>query len=246
MEFFHSQEFVSNPSFSNICQGQSSLMEILKVGNSNMVTKSTAETTKSMAACKNHSEAERRRRKRINGHLSTLRSLLPNTIKTDKASLLAEVVRRVKELKQTTSELAAAAATSTNGCTRNHNNNNYIKTSNNHDECMMIPSETDELDLFYCDQHYGTIKAVICFEDRPELMSDIISALNSVQAKVVRAEMATIGGRTKIVLWLLHGSPDRDEGLTATRRALVVLMGSPVVMSCQDLAGGKRIRRSHY
>ncbi|KAL8133931.1 transcription factor bHLH30-like [Apium graveolens] len=235
MEYFHSQEFVADPSSSNIYQGQSSLMEILKAGNSKVVTKSTAETRKSMEACKNHSEAERRRRMRINGHLSTLRTLLPGTIKTDKASLLAEVVRRVKELKETTSELAAAAAAA----------NNY----HNHDEYMIIPSETDELDLFYCDQHHRTIKAVICCEDRPELMSDIISSLNSVQAKIMRAEMATIGGRTKIVLWLLHCSVDRDEGLMATRRALVVLMGSPVVMlseSGQDLPGGKRIRMSPH
>lgn len=174
-------------------------------------------------------------------------------MQADKASLLAEVVRRVKELKETTSELVAATAASTNNCcTRNHDNNNYINTSNNyhkHDEYMIIPSETDELDLFYCDQHYGTIKAVICCEDRPELMSDIVSALNSVQAKIVRAEMATVGGRTKILLWLLHGSLDRDEGLTATRRALVVLMGSPVVLlsdSAQDLPAGKRIRMSRH
>ncbi|KAI4333887.1 hypothetical protein L6164_018641 [Bauhinia variegata] len=57
-------------------------------------------TERSIAALKNHSEAERRRRARVNSHLDTLRSVIPGAKKMDKASLLAEVIRHLKDLKR--------------------------------------------------------------------------------------------------------------------------------------------------
>ncbi|RLN16369.1 transcription factor bHLH30-like [Panicum miliaceum] len=42
---------------------------------------------KALAASKSHSEAERRRRERINAHLARLRSLLPNTTKSDELTV---------------------------------------------------------------------------------------------------------------------------------------------------------------
>uniref|UniRef100_A0A803MJ52 BHLH domain-containing protein n=1 Tax=Chenopodium quinoa TaxID=63459 RepID=A0A803MJ52_CHEQI len=84
------------------------------------------ETTeaKALAASRiHHKEAEKRRRERINSHLDRLRSILPCTSKTDKATLLSKVVQRVLELKRQTSEL-------------------------NELDNLMIPSENDEPDLF--------------------------------------------------------------------------------------------------
>lgn len=51
------------------------------VKTSSGVGKKDASEAKALAALKNHSEAERRRRERINSHLSTLRGLVPCTEK---------------------------------------------------------------------------------------------------------------------------------------------------------------------
>lgn len=47
------------------------------------VGKKEISEAKALAALKNHSEAERRRRERINAHLATLRGLVPCTEKVD-------------------------------------------------------------------------------------------------------------------------------------------------------------------
>lgn len=47
---------------------------------------------KTMAALKSHSEAERRRRERINAHFTGLRALVPNNEKVSECSLLALIL----------------------------------------------------------------------------------------------------------------------------------------------------------
>ncbi|XP_057959002.1 transcription factor bHLH30-like [Malania oleifera] len=207
----------------------SSTAETITGGNSMTPTTSTAEE-KAIAACKSHSEAERRRRKRINGHLATLRTLLPNTIKTDKASLLGEVVRRVRELKTAVAEMATS-------------------------ERSVFPGEADEVGVEYCEEGGGgggggaAVKASLCCEDRAGLVADLTRALRTVRGKVVRAEMATVGGRTKSVVWLqgLAGAASaggEKEGIETLRRALKVVIDKPA-LSCgsgQTLPGNKRPR----
>ncbi|XP_047176849.1 transcription factor bHLH30-like [Vigna umbellata] len=129
---------------------------------------------KALAASKSHSEAERRRRERINNHLAKLRSLLPNTTKTDKASLLAEVIQHVKELKRQTSLIAESSA---------------------------VPTEADELTVDAADEDGKfVIKASLCCEDRSDLLPDLVKTLKALKLRTLKAEITSLGGRVKNVL----------------------------------------------
>ncbi|KAI3741414.1 hypothetical protein L1987_59086 [Smallanthus sonchifolius] len=55
----------------------------------------------------NHVEAERQRREKLNQRFYTLRSVVPNVSKMDKASLLADAVCYINELKEKVEELEA-------------------------------------------------------------------------------------------------------------------------------------------
>lgn len=136
---------------------------------------------KALAASKSHSEAERRRRERINNHLAKLRSLLPNTTKTDKASLLAEVIQHVKELKHQTSLIA---------------------------DTSLVPTEIDDLSVDNVLDEDGkpVIKASICCEDRSDLLPDLIKTLKALRLRPLKAKITTLGGRVKNVLFIT-----RDE-----------------------------------
>jgi len=62
--------------------------ELVKFSSAARVGKNEICEAKALAALKNHSEAERRRRERINGHLATLRGLVPSTEKVCFCSFL--------------------------------------------------------------------------------------------------------------------------------------------------------------
>lgn len=95
---------------------------------------------------------------------------------TDKASLLAKVVQRVKELKQQTNEISGLES---------------------------FPSETDEISVLSgeCSSDGRLIfKASLCCEDRSDLLPELIEILKSLHLKTLRAEIATLGGRIRNVL----------------------------------------------
>ncbi|XP_023004035.1 transcription factor bHLH131-like [Cucurbita maxima] len=157
-------------------------------------------------AAQKHRLAEQNRRNRISGQYATLRAILPSLSKTDKrkhkkAFVLAETIRRVKELKKLVSEKTAA--------------NRGVK------ECG-IPSGANRLSLENCDGVEGMVKAVMSCEDRQDIMAELGKALKTVKMKVVRAEMVTVGGRNKFVLWMQ--GPKEGPAAGGVKRALDAVM----------------------
>jgi hypothetical protein len=220
------------------------------------------------SASRSHKDAERRRRQRINAHLSTLRTLLPNAAKvcifkfslqfaslnslfrskrrgilgnlgtcfacvleqTDKATLLAQVVEHVKELRKKADDVArqdgdACGAASEGG---------------------LFPGEADEATLSYCEVGEKEMKATLCCEDRPGLNLDLARAIRSVRARAVRAEMMTVGGRTKSVVavkWAANGAGGEEE-IAALERALKAVVQNRASGSGlgRAVSGNKRTR----
>ncbi|CAJ1971676.1 unnamed protein product [Sphenostylis stenocarpa] len=180
---------------------------------------------KSTEACKSHREAERRRRQRINSHLSTLRSLLPHAAKSDKASLLAEVVDHVKRLKKQADDVACA---------------NGGEAGSVRSEAWPFPGECDEATVSCCEGEVRRVKAMVCCEDRDGLNRDVTQAIRSVRGKPVRAETMTVGGRTKSVVVVEWGDEvvegkevgalDRALKAVVENRALVGYGMGPVVL----------------
>lgn len=131
----------------------------------------------------------------------------------------------MKELKKSTAEELAASEAAT--------------------RAAIYPSEADELKLSQCEST-GLVTAALSCDDRPEMMMDVIEALKAAEAKVVRAEMCTVGERTKVVLWLKLGHQN-DAGLGSLRRALKTVMDTSTLAagSGQVLPGNKRPRYYH-
>ncbi|KAJ3701165.1 hypothetical protein LUZ61_004870 [Rhynchospora tenuis] len=143
---------------------------------------------KAVIALRNHSEAERRRRERINSHLAVLRGMISGTEKLDKAALLAEVINHVTLLKATATEQAKG---------------------------YTIPSDIDEVTILCEPQTANTtntsflIYASICCDDSPELYTELKQSLRNLHARVVRAEISSLSGRVKIIFVIM---PEKGGG----------------------------------
>ncbi|XVF17346.1 hypothetical protein REPUB_Repub10bG0113000 [Reevesia pubescens] len=171
--------------------------------------KTWARKTKSKAEAKiitdeNHRIAEMHRRRRINRQFDMLRTILPNLIKKDKASVLCETLKQIRELEKRVKEMKATRLGSLE---------------------RLLPGELDNLSLRYCEKDGSLMKATFSCDDRPELMSDLQREVRKVDGTVVRAEMVFIGGRNKSVLWVKGFSGNERIGIL--KRALRMAVDRP-------------------
>lgn len=175
---------------------------------------------RALAASRNHKEAEKRRRQRINSHLDRLRTLLSCNSKTDKASLLAKAIQRVKELQGQASEIT---------------------------RLEIAPSDTDEITVVSGDDTCSGLlsttlyKASLCCEDRSGLVSDINETLRSLHLKALKVEMATVGGRMRNVMVVAgdggDGGGQADMSVNVLQNAFKPLLEEP------SAAGNHRLKR---
>lgn len=91
-----------------------------------------------------------------------------------------------------------------------------------------LPAEDDSVSLSPCENEKQdandkrrVVKATVCCEDRPELNQDLIQLLRLVKGTVTRAEMMTVGGRTKLVMTLKLGLGEAEIG--RVRRGLLAV-----------------------
>lgn len=126
----------------------------------------------------------------------------------DKATLLAEVINQVKQLKKTAGQLS----------------DNYF-----------VPLDYDEVRVERIDENGGgeeeekdginSFKAFICCEYRPGLLPDIRQAFDKLKVNLVRSEISTLEGRVKNVFFFTTGK-NAAETETETESGVLRLMNS--------------------
>ncbi|KAL3653464.1 hypothetical protein CASFOL_003145 [Castilleja foliolosa] len=175
------------------------------------------------SASRSHSEAEKRRRDRINAQLATLRKLIPKSEKMDKAALLGHVVDHVKEQSKLAKEVTKSST---------------------------IPTETDEVNI---DVHSNDdddddqnvyIKASICCDDRPELYAELNGAVKGIGLTIHQAEITSIGGRMKsnLVLCAKSKGAEQNTCTESIKQSLKLALSRVVITSGASTARSKRQR----
>lgn len=157
------------------------------------------------SASRSHSEAEKRRRDRINAQLSTLRKLIPTCEKMDKATLLASVVNHVKDLKAKTTEISK-----------------LLNTPTDIDEVII---EEEENKACTSMNKSVILKASFCCDDRPELFSELRRVIKNLKLTMMEADITSLGGRIKGIFTLCpNDNCANDVCMNSLKRSLKLVL----------------------
>ncbi|EYU20034.1 hypothetical protein ABFS82_06G065300 [Erythranthe guttata] len=173
-------------------------------------------------ASRSHSEAEKRRRDRINAQLSTLRKLIPMSEKMDKAVLLGHAVEQIKEQSKRAKEVSKLST---------------IPTENDQVTIIDDHSNTDK------ESHIIQMKATICCDDRPELLSEINGAIKGLGLTVMEAEITGLGGRVNSSFVVCANV--KNVCIASLKQSIKLALGR-VVLSSGDSSYCVRSKRQRF
>ncbi|GMH04193.1 hypothetical protein Nepgr_006032 [Nepenthes gracilis] len=167
------------------------------------------------SSSRSHSQAEKRRRDRINAQLTSLRKLIPKSDKMDKAALLACAVDHIKDLKKRTTEI---------------------------NQLLTIPAEVDEVRVeCHAKPESGDeskskrknifLNATFCCEDRSELFAELISALRGLKLATIGGDIACLGGRIKTSLILCVKGGEEGVCIATLKQSLRAALSRMVLSS---------------
>lgn len=179
-----------------------------------------------------HSQAEKRRRERINAHLSTLRRMIPDTNKMDKASLLGRVVEHVKDLKRKAVDASKVLTIPTEA------NEVIVETDGGYKNTLSLND-----DNLY-------IKASLCCDDRPDLFAELTEAFQRLRLRTIRADMTSLGGRIQNVFLLCRKDSSGNVSLNSlkesVREALDRVASVDMIPSNAFLSKRQRLLQSRF
>ncbi|GAB2226123.1 hypothetical protein Drorol1_Dr00021915 [Drosera rotundifolia] len=211
--------FVTYPSTSSSVPGV--MPSTFRLYNDRFLSRRSSQALTAEEKRENRNKNERNRMKGLNGHIDTFRSLFPYLIKKDKASVLGELVRQLKVLNKRVVDMRSAVGKMAEA---SHGGGVSGVAAG-----ILLPDDTNNANVRRADQADASLLiATLSCEDRGNLIPDIITAPGSANGRVIRAEMATVGGRVKTKLWVrvagvatcCGSSGGKDEATFALQRAL--------------------------
>lgn len=106
-------------------------------------------------------------------------------------------------------------------------------------ETSPVPTEMDELIVDDASDEEGkfVIKASLCCEDRSDLLPDLIKTLKALRLRTLKAEITTLGGRVKNVLFIT-GEEDSSSSEEQQQQQYCISSIQEALKAVMEKSGG--------